>query len=363
MRPFGESKRCRCVIARRLASYEGGRIRRKAIVPTNGRQCAAAARWRCAQHALILRKNTEPDMKHWIWMLGIALFAWGCQNKAKTQMNEDIVGLEQAYEKQPSAANALPLLQQYEAFIAAYGDDKDLVPRYLYRMASIHYQQKNVQKTLSLLDSLLVTFEHPEATPRGLMLKANIMERAGQKTEALRAYSRVIATYPNHPEALVAQQQLPTEAMLQADIARIKQLQTDTSVGRLVNRSAYSQLANAYLQHVIVFPESDSAAQRLYSAGGLFMSVGDAQSAVEAWTQAVEDYPQAASSRNALIELAYCYENVVMDLDAAKKYYSLFVERYPNDEMTDDAQLSLDNLGKSPEELLKSIQSKGQEPQ
>lgn len=296
-------------------------------------------------------------------MLGIALIAWGCQNKAKTQMNEDIVGLEQTYEQQPSAANALPLLQQYERFVATYSDDKDLVPRYLYRMASIHYQQKNVQKSLELLDTLVAQYAHPEATPRGLMLQANIFERSGQKTAALRCYTRVVKDFPNHPEAQVAQQQLPTEAALVANIARIKQLQTDTSMGRLVNRSAYSQLANAYLQHVIVYPEADSAAQRLYSAGGLFMSVGDARSAVEAWTQAVEDYPKAASSRNALIELAYCYENELKELEAAKRYYTLFLERYPQDELAEDARFSLEHLGKSPEEVLKAIQSKGQGPQ
>ncbi len=40
------------------------------------------------------------------------------------------------------------------------------------------------------------------------------------------------------------------------------------------------------------------------------------------------------------------------DLDECKKYYEEFLEKYPESDFADDAEMSLKNLGKTPEELI-----------
>jgi TolA-binding protein len=58
---------------------------------------------------------------------------------------------------------------------------------------------------------------------------------------------------------------------------------------------------------------------------------------------------------------AFVYEDQLHDLNKAKKYYEEFLEKYPDSDFADDARISLQNLGKSPEELIKEFEEKQQE--
>ena len=45
-------------------------------------------------------------------------------------------------------------------------------------------------------------------------------------------------------------------------------------------------------------------------------------------------------------------------IDEAKAIYTEFVTKYPNHQMASSAQFLLDNMGKSEEEILKSMEAK-----
>ena len=55
------------------------------------------------------------------------------------------------------------------------------------------------------------------------------------------------------------------------------------------------------------------------------------------------------------------YENNLGDLNAAKSIYEQFLEKYPDDEFADDAAVSIKNLGKTPEELIKEFEEQAKE--
>ncbi len=44
--------------------------------------------------------------------------------------------------------------------------------------------------------------------------------------------------------------------------------------------------------------------------------------------------------------------NDLQDFDAAKETYELYIEKYPDGQLADDAKIELENLGKTPEEIL-----------
>jgi len=46
------------------------------------------------------------------------------------------------------------------------------------------------------------------------------------------------------------------------------------------------------------------------------------------------------------------------ELGRAKDIYTEFLKRFPKSNLADDAQASIDNLGKTPEELMKSFEHK-----
>ena len=53
--------------------------------------------------------------------------------------------------------------------------------------------------------------------------------------------------------------------------------------------------------------------------------------------------------------MAYTYENNLHDLVRAKTLYEEFLQKFPNGELAQDARLSLENLGKTPEEMIGAL--------
>jgi len=50
---------------------------------------------------------------------------------------------------------------------------------------------------------------------------------------------------------------------------------------------------------------------------------------------------------------AFIQANELQDYDAAKQTYQLFLQKFPNDEMTPSAKAELETIGLAPEEILK----------
>jgi outer membrane protein assembly factor BamD (BamD/ComL family) len=73
--------------------------------------------------------------------------------------------------------------------------------------------------------------------------------------------------------------------------------------------------------------------------------------AIENFKGIAENYPQGKHHAEALFMLGFINANDIKNLDEAKKYYTEFVQKYPNHDLADDAQYELDNLGKDINDL------------
>ncbi|MEJ2055987.1 MAG: outer membrane protein assembly factor BamD, partial [Calditrichaceae bacterium] len=72
---------------------------------------------------------------------------------------------------------------------------------------------------------------------------------------------------------------------------------------------------------------------------------------IENFKKIVEYYPNGERNSEALFMLGYINANHTKDLKTAEKYYKQFIEKYPDDELTDDAQYELKHLGQDIIEL------------
>jgi TolA-binding protein len=79
---------------------------------------------------------------------------------------------------------------------------------------------------------------------------------------------------------------------------------------------------------------------------------GDKAPAVEAQRRFLEAYPQSGWAPKVTFMLAFNYNNELAQYDSAKKYYELFLAKYPGDELAPSAKFELETIGKGPEELL-----------
>jgi outer membrane protein assembly factor BamD (BamD/ComL family) len=85
--------------------------------------------------------------------------------------------------------------------------------------------------------------------------------------------------------------------------------------------------------------------------------------AIENFKTILEKYPEGETTAQSTFMVGFIYANSLENLDEAKKYYTLFIEKYPDHDLADDAQYELNNLGKDINDLpiFKDIQPEEQD--
>lgn len=73
--------------------------------------------------------------------------------------------------------------------------------------------------------------------------------------------------------------------------------------------------------------------------------------AIENFKIILEKFPEGETAAQSTFMLGFIYANSLENLEEAKKYYTLFIEKYPDHELADDAQYELNNLGKDINDL------------
>lgn len=65
----------------------------------------------------------------------------------------------------------------------------------------------------------------------------------------------------------------------------------------------------------------------------------------------LEHYPESEMASKAMFMAGYINANHLKNLEEAKKYYELFIEKYPQHELVDSAKYELETLGQDIEDL------------
>ena len=138
-----------------------------------------------------------------------------------------------------------------------------------------------------------------------------------------------------------------------------KLLINDTT--KMLNRDLAEEQLKAYVAFTEKFPEDNRTEEFLYKAAELANSMGKTAVALDYYHSFTEKYPQSKKAPYALFLQAFIYENQLKNLDRARDLYGSFLTTYPDHELAKDARFSLDNLGKSEEELIKMFEEKSKE--
>ncbi len=85
--------------------------------------------------------------------------------------------------------------------------------------------------------------------------------------------------------------------------------------------------------------------------------------AIENFKIILEKFPEGETTAQSTFMLGFIYANSLGNLEEAQKYYTLFIEKYPDHDLADDAQYELNNLGKDINDLpiFKDMQSEEQD--
>lgn len=145
------------------------------------------------------------------------------------------------------------------------------------------------------------------------------------------------------------------------DMEKIKALEkTVFNDASGLNKEQAAQLVTLYDDFATSYPKDSQAATCLYKAAEMCINLNKGNEAIGYFDRVIKDYPDYPRLPEAYFLKGFVYEISLMNLNKAREAYTVFVQKYPNHELTDDAQISLNNLGKTPEQILLEAQEKAE---
>ena len=130
-------------------------------------------------------------------------------------------------------------------------------------------------------------------------------------------------------------------------------LATDKAIDPVVA----SDLVSAYCDFADANPDDAMTPEYLFKAVDVSMNLNEPQRTIYIIDKLVKEYPDYPRTQAALFIKAFIFETRYNNLDMAKKIYEQYLEMYPNGDFADDCKASIENLGLTPEELVKKFEN------
>ena len=140
------------------------------------------------------------------------------------------------------------------------------------------------------------------------------------------------------------------------------------SVDELITEATTNLNENKVPEAVLLFeeileeyPESDKAPEVLSQLASIYQnkmlkSLSDSESlekSVSLFRKIYDDYTESSYAPTGLFMSGFVLANELNYYDKATETYKLFLEKYPNHELATSAEEEVENMGLSPEEILK----------
>jgi len=111
-----------------------------------------------------------------------------------------------------------------------------------------------------------------------------------------------------------------------------------------------------YSRYVSENPDDSLSSIYLFKSAEMFRAANNGKMAVKYFQRVIDEYPESEKVPVSYFLMGFVYENIISDMKEAEKYYKIYLEKYPNGEFANDAAVLIENLGKSPEEMIKEFE-------
>jgi outer membrane protein assembly factor BamD (BamD/ComL family) len=125
--------------------------------------------------------------------------------------------------------------------------------------------------------------------------------------------------------------------------------------GRLNEKEAPG-VAEKYLKYVDQNPNDTAVVKWLFHAMEINVLLKDADQSEKLCNQLLEQFPESRWAPQALLTLgSYVYNDQLNDTAKAHAAFQRLIDEYPESDLVDDAQKSIEYLGLTPEEIMTLI--------
>ena len=218
--------------------------------------------------------------------------------------------------------------------------------------------KKNGQ-AIGFLNTMVKEYFDSEETPQRLLDLAGLLKTTQKNDVAETLAQGFIKSFPNHPKVSEAKAMISESAPdIEKRINDLGQQMFDSEAGQL-NIEAARSFVDVCEAYAMSAPGSEDVPNYLHKAAETARAMRTIPKALSLYDWILEQYPNNEKAPQALFLKAFTYDNNLNDTANARKYYSAFLEKFPEDEFADDTKFLLENLGKSDEEILESLTKKG----
>jgi len=88
-----------------------------------------------------------------------------------------------------------------------------------------------------------------------------------------------------------------------------------------------------------------------YDLATQYMTKEDWKQAESYFEKIVQEYPNGIYTSKAIFMIGFINANYLKNYDKARKYYQMFIDKYPKHELADDAKYEIEHLGQNYEDL------------
>ncbi len=125
-----------------------------------------------------------------------------------------------------------------------------------------------------------------------------------------------------------------------------------------LNDSIARILVVDYQEFAKQYPKDKLAPEYLFKAGEVSNGLTEYAGAISILSTIPESYPAFDKAAESVFLCAFIAENSLQDTASAKMYYEEVINKYPNSKLKEQAELSIANMGKSLDELVKEFEAK-----
>jgi outer membrane protein assembly factor BamD (BamD/ComL family) len=141
-------------------------------------------------------------------------------------------------------------------------------------------------------------------------------------------------------------------------------LEADILASETPNDSLLKVAINKFQGFANYFPEDPEAADYLLKSSDFSMATGQPEKSVKILDRIIDNYPDYGRMEDVMYVKASHIDLNLRDTTWAKQAYQEFIDKYPESELVSDAQIRIENIALSIEELAeKFMQELEEQPQ
>lgn len=289
----------------------------------------------------------------------LILIGLGCK-KSEGYDAKALAALEQAFEATPADSTYDLLITRYLEIMQENKADKKIVEDMLFKAATASKKMNNCRQMVIFLNNLIKNHYERQDTPDHILEMINCL-RQSEKNYAADILSICFGeAFPNHPKKVELMSGLPNQLPAVQYLANLAtSMFPDT--GSSYNKDVAFQFVDACEAYALVLPHSDKSAEYLFSAAQTAKLLQTYDKCISLYDWIIEKYPNHPKAENSAFMKGFLFDSDLKDTAVARKFYSEFIAKYPKSEFADDAQILIQNLGKTEEQILEEIQKKNQQ--